>query len=181
MLKVLAAVIVAFSFFGMLTLALAQESSPQAPKSSPSPVIYSLPFPGILPDHPLFFVKVLRDKILLILISNQVKRVDFLILLADKYLKMSMMLLDKNKEDLAAKTLADGVGYLSQAEVEIFKISNSNTSEVRSLKDRFEGSLAKEQEVVEGIINRTDLNSVDQFNRLFTQLKTLADDYNLKK
>ena len=92
-----------------------------------------------------------------------------------------MMLLDKNKEDLAAKTLADGVGYLSQAEVEIFKISNSNTSEVRSLKDRFEGSLAKEQEVVEGIINRTDLNSVDQFNRLFTQLKTLADDYNLKK
>lgn len=65
---------------------------------------YDLAFPGMLPDHPLYKLKVLRDKITLTLTNEPRKKIDFYLLQADKGVLAAAMLIDKNKVDLAAET-----------------------------------------------------------------------------
>lgn len=67
-------------------------------------VKYNLAYPGILPDHPLYKLKVLRDKISVSLISDPRKKVDFYLLQTDKGILASAMLVDKGKIDLAQET-----------------------------------------------------------------------------
>jgi hypothetical protein len=89
-------------FFAIFfSMALAQEAAPLYPSSTPQPVNYTLPYPGILPDHPLYFVKQLRDTVLSLLISNPVRKVKFYILMADKHLSMGVVLKEKGKPELA--------------------------------------------------------------------------------
>ncbi|MBI2028420.1 MAG: hypothetical protein HYT07_02310 [Candidatus Levybacteria bacterium] len=82
-------------------------STPQTEEqqSTPAAIInYDLAYPGVLPDHPLYKLKVLRDRISLALISDPMKKIDFYLLQADKGILASAMLIDKNKIDLAKQT-----------------------------------------------------------------------------
>lgn len=93
------------------TKAFAQKDTPQItetptpPVASSSPKIkYDLAYPGILPDNPLYKIKVLRDKITKSLISDNYKKIDFYLLQADKGILATAMLLDKNNIPLAEQT-----------------------------------------------------------------------------
>ena len=55
-------------------------------------ILYPLPFPGILPNHPLYFLKVVRDTLIEKMITNEIKKAEFYILQADKRLQMSLEL-----------------------------------------------------------------------------------------
>src|SRR5579883_115828 len=50
---------------------------------------YVLPYPGILPDNPFYFLKVLRDRLILFFISNPTKKSSFYLLQSDKRLEAS--------------------------------------------------------------------------------------------
>lgn len=143
--------VLGLGFFFLFSLALAQEAAPVTPSASPSPITYSLPYPGILPDHPLYFAKMVRDQILLLLITNPVRRVEFHILLADKHLNMGMFLMEKGDAPRAVETIAQGVKYLKKAEEHLFQIPGGGTPEVMSLKDRYEKSLLKHQELISSL------------------------------
>lgn len=78
-------------------------------------VEYNLPYPGILPDHPLFFIKEIRDKILIWTTRDHLKKAELYLLLSDKRAMMAM-LLAKNGKDKPALTA------LSQAEEYFLKI-----------------------------------------------------------
>jgi len=54
-------------------------------------VEYNLPYPGILNDHPLYFLKKFRDQFLDFIISDPLKKAEFYLLQSDKFLAMSMM------------------------------------------------------------------------------------------
>lgn len=83
---------------------------------SPAPVNYTLPYPGLLPDSPLYFLKVLRDKILAFFISDPVKLSSFDILQSDKHTEASYFLITReNKIQLAESTFSKGENYFSDA------------------------------------------------------------------
>lgn len=74
-------------------------------QQAPSLIIkYDLAYPGILPDHPLYKLKVLRDKITVVTISDPRKKIDFYLLQTDKGILASAILVDKGKIDLAIQT-----------------------------------------------------------------------------
>lgn len=77
-----------------------------------SPIDYILPFPGILPDHPLYFIKNLRDRILLAMTRNTLKKSEYLLLFSDKHLAMGKLLIEDKKEVLGSETLIKGENYL---------------------------------------------------------------------
>ena len=139
-----AVILLGFSFFSFLVLA--KESTPTS--ATASPVDYTLPYPGLLPDHPLFFVKQLRDKILLLLITNQNRRVEFYQLMADKYVNMAVFLAQEKKATLAVSTLDQAVGYVKSTQAEVGKLPPTRSDEVGNLKHRFELSLQKYPEVL---------------------------------
>jgi hypothetical protein len=76
---------------------------------------YTLPYPGILPDHPLYKIKTFRDKVLDFLIRDPLKRIEFNLLMADKRLNMSMMLVDREKFQLSEETVSKGEKYFTKA------------------------------------------------------------------
>lgn len=84
---------------------------------SPSPVAYQLPYPGMLPDNPLYFIKVIRDAVWSFLISSPLKKADFDLLQADKRVNASYLLVtqEKGKAELAEMTFSKGENYFDAA------------------------------------------------------------------
>jgi hypothetical protein len=88
---------------------------PVLAQSTPSAQIlnaqYNLPYQGILPDNPLYFLKALRDNALNFLITDPVKKANYDLLMADKRLSAASALLNKGKVDLSITTLSKSGNY----------------------------------------------------------------------
>lgn len=78
---------------------------------------YDLPYPGLLPDAPLYWLKTTRDRLVSFFISDPVKKAEFNLLQADKRLQASVLLVAKNKKEfpLAASTISKGENYFEEA------------------------------------------------------------------
>jgi hypothetical protein len=97
-------------------------------------VQYYLPYTGILPDNPLYFLKALRDNALNILITDPLQKADYDLLMADKRLGAASALLDKGKVDLAITTLSKSGNYfyLAIQQTANAKKQGENTGEILS-------------------------------------------------
>lgn len=90
----------------------AQEAAQEIIQASRSASIdYKLAWPGILPDHPLYKLKVLRDKITEKLIANKIKKIEYDLLMADKTIYASKLLFEKGSIPLAKETALKGEHY----------------------------------------------------------------------
>lgn len=76
------------------------------------PIEYNLPYPGLLPDHPLYSLKTLRDRMLEWLTRDNVKKVHLYLLLSDKRLVMGKTLMEKGNNQLGITTYSKGEKYL---------------------------------------------------------------------
>lgn len=117
---------VVLSFFVFLPSVFAQEElkiDPITPTPVPE-VEYALPYPGILPDNPLYSLKASRDRIISFFIADPVKKSEFDLLQADKRLQAGVFLLHKHHPDvdLAITTISKGQNYLEEAITVITKI-----------------------------------------------------------
>lgn len=94
---------------------------------------YKLPYPGkVLPDSPLWYVKVMRDKFWLLVSTKAERRSELNQLFADKRLVSSKLLFEKGKADLAYSTLTKSEKYLEKAfrEEENARKNGRDTSEL---------------------------------------------------
>ena len=110
--KILVLIILSITFFINFQSVYAQEVA--NPTISPSPTIdYPLPYPGILPDNPLYFMKALRDKVVSFFISDPLKKAEFDLLMADSRLNAAQYLFAKGegKYSLAETTISKGENY----------------------------------------------------------------------
>ncbi|MFH0943277.1 MAG: DUF5667 domain-containing protein [Candidatus Beckwithbacteria bacterium] len=82
---------------------------------SSKPVDYYLSYPGVLPDSPLYWLKMIRDRVQLILTSATLPKAEKLLLYADKRLGAGWTLVDGNKLALGVSTLTKAEKYLDQA------------------------------------------------------------------
>lgn len=82
---------------------------------------YTLPYPGLLPDNPLYYLKAIRDNVLKFLISDPLKKAQFDLLQADKRLVSSKLLLEKGKTNLSITTLSKSGNYFDDAIANIEK------------------------------------------------------------
>src|SRR5690242_14285884 len=66
-----------------------QPETRQPLAETPTPVTndYTMPYPGLLPDSPLYSLKVFRDRVISFFISDPLKRSSFDLLQADKRLE----------------------------------------------------------------------------------------------
>lgn len=111
-------------------------------------VDYLLPFPGILPDNPLYFLKAGRDRVMDFLIVDPVRKAEFYILQADKRLGMTVQLLDKGNTTLAETTLSKGETYMEKAVSTAINYKAGGKEVPGYVVDRLTKSLAKHIEVL---------------------------------
>lgn len=131
-------------------------------------VAYELPYPGILPDHPLYIMKIARDRVLEYTTRDPVKKAQLYLLLSDKRVAMSLALIQKGKIKPAISTLSKGEKYFLQIPVLVktaekqgsavsadfiqqLKLSNQKHREVgeRLLKQLPQGELESLQQVLD--------------------------------
>jgi hypothetical protein len=133
-------------------------------------VEYVLPYPGILPDHPLFAIKKLRDWIFEQLISDPLRKTEFYILQADKRLSMALAFMDKSKPEGALTSVADAQEFMGQA-LKTASSARASGQEIPGyILDRFERSIAKHIEVIEGMT----LQGGEQFRTALEAFKTFV-------
>lgn len=85
-------------------------------------ITYKLPQTGILPDHPLYPFKRLRDWLWITFSSNPKNKSKIILFLADKKIGESIKLFKSQKTDLALETGNEAIEKLRQTGVIISKI-----------------------------------------------------------
>jgi len=106
---------------------------------------YFLVYPGILPDHFLYPVKMIRDRIWLWLTVEPKKKAELMLLFADKRLGAGKALIEGNKVDLGVSTLTKGEKYLQRAVAEIIKKDKEDS---RILLEKLSLAALKHEEVL---------------------------------
>lgn len=165
-----------FLFLILTAPVLAQEKY-----ATPSAVKYELPFPGMLPDHPLYKLKVLRDKITLFLIRDPQKKTEYHLMLADKRIQMANILVDKGKIELAKETALKGEHEYTLI---IFMLKDENKKPSKESFNRLEKAALKHQEVLNGILakvadkdKKTFLTVIYFSKKNADELKTIYNTY----
>lgn len=78
-------------------------------------VKYYLPYPGLLPDSPLYKVKMLRDKLSLLMVVDPLKKSQKELLFADKRINAAQVLIEGGKKRLGVATATKAEKYLEQS------------------------------------------------------------------
>lgn len=112
------------------------------------PVEYYLVYPGVLPDHFLWPLKVARDQIWLFLTTDPLKRSELLLLFADKRLGAAKALLEGGKTGLAVTSAQKAEQYLEQS-VEQEMEARSKGKDTGGLLDRLSIATLKHREILE--------------------------------
>jgi len=159
------ALVVILTFFIQSQSILAQSRDLIYSPVTPTPSLeYVLPYPGILPDHPLYFLKVIRDRILLFFTYNHLKRSNLNLLLADKRLVMGQLLWEKGIIDLSISTFSKAEKYLLSAAVELATLKKQN-SLPPGLADKLELAAKKHEEIITKLMEVvTDENKLQSLN-----------------
>ncbi|MEX1052244.1 MAG: DUF5667 domain-containing protein [Patescibacteria group bacterium] len=115
-------------------------------------VVYELPYPGILPDHPLYFFKAIRDKILDFSTRDKLKKVDLYILFSDKRARMAQLLSDKGKMDQAITTMSKSEKYFLKIPKLLIQSKEQGEAPKNELIDRVKASNKKHREVIQELL-----------------------------
>jgi hypothetical protein len=113
--KLIISIVCSLAIISQASISYAQELSPTT-NPTPAPIEYQLPYPGILPDHPFYFLKNIRDKIMSFLISSPLKKAEFYLLQSDKNLQATVSLYEQNKDRKTVfQTLQKSEDYFQKA------------------------------------------------------------------
>lgn len=99
---------------------------------------YYLAYPGILPDHPIYWLKMARDKMVEVFTSDRLKKTGVWMDFADKRLGAAKVLVEGNQVDLGVQTATKANGYLAKAVLlmEELKKQGENVGDIANKMER---------------------------------------------
>lgn len=144
--------------FGVLVLvtsifSVAHGSSSEVQPVDNPPVVtqkveYYLPYPGILPDSPLYKLKAARDRIVLWFTFDEQKKAEKELLYANKRIGAAVALADGGKMELAISTATKAEKYLESAVIRVNKLLAAGV-DAKSLQLELEKATAKHKEILQ--------------------------------
>lgn len=146
-------VLILFLLLGSIAPAVFAQnnSSPTAVPTTPPArhSDYSLVYPGILPNNPLYPIKMIRDRIVLFLIADPAKRATFNLLQSDKRVAAGALLLeeDTKNEALAITTIKKGENYFHEALNQAFQLKREGR-EVNGFIQKLSSAVEKHMQVI---------------------------------
>jgi len=130
-----------------------EEAAEQMAKGLTGQVDYYLPYPGILPDHPLYWLKMIRDRIMLALTRKPTERLGRLLLYADKRIGAAAVLVEGGKVELGVATATKAEKYFSQV-VAQFKNLRAENKATPEMAAQLTKAAAKHEEVLAEILEK---------------------------
>lgn len=150
-----------------LTLTLSPTPIPQQEQAP-----YELPYPGLLPDSPLYSLKVFRDRVISYLISDALKEAEFYFLQSDKRLSAGVALFEKGKFDLSEETISKGENYFEKG-VAAFHKAQSQGQDTRYLQEKMTYALKKHTLVIVSLGKKAPAQKKVLFTELVKRLRQI--------
>ena len=138
-------------------------------------VVYQLPYPGILPDHPLYFLKVTRDRVQAFLTRDNLKKAQLYLLYSDKRLAMAEALEKKGKVSLALSTLSKGEKYFLKIPPLLRQAAEQGTSPSTELVDRIKTSNQKHKEDIGAMFQEIPQGNQEELNGIMKITQSCQD------
>lgn len=141
--------------------------------------VYELPYPGILPDHPLYFFKVVRDKIWAFSTRDNLKKVDIYILFSDKRAKMAQALSNKGKTDLAISTMSKSEKYFLKIPTLLKDSKEQGVAPSQELLDQAKASNSKHKEIIQELLKKApegEQNRITEIMKINETSQKLLED-----
>lgn len=143
-------------------------------------VIYELPYPGILPDHPLYFLKIIRDRVNDFFVRDHLKKAKLYLNYSDKRAAMALSLNKKGKYQISISTFSKGEKYFEKI-IDIIKQSKEkNLSMPSDFIELLKLSNSKHHELINEIMKSSpqglqkDINQLLELNlRIKKELETI--------
>lgn len=150
-------------------------SQAQEVKIEAKKVVYDLPYAGILPDHPLFFLKKMRDNILDFATRDQLKKARLYLLFSDKRIRMAIELSEKGKWQLSTTTLAEGERYFLKIPGLLIASKKQGASADGDFILRLKLANEKHREVIESLLKSAPQGERKVSEDNLTVNKTIED------
>ncbi|MBI3888057.1 hypothetical protein HY310_03250 [Candidatus Microgenomates bacterium] len=122
-------------------------------------VEYNLPYPGVLPDSPVYSLKVVRDNLVTFFIFEQKQKAFYQLFLADKRMAAAKALFDKGSINLGATTIVKSQEYFSNA----VDLAVKNKDE--SLIEKLIVSSVKHEEAINDLLPKTKEGDLEKMNK----------------
>lgn len=143
---------------------------------------YNLAYPGLLPNSPLYSLKVLRDKLTEFMISDPEEKVKFYLLQTDKGILAASILSDKKEMELAKKTALKAENNYTLLTFELKKMKKLPNEEIMQ---KLKIAALKHQMILNSIIENSPEKDKGTFEQVFnfskTNLNTVENLEKLKK
>jgi len=148
------AAIASFSALVFGTAILLMSIMAAAESAQPVKIEYYLPYPGLLPDSPLYKLKMVRDWVKLRLARGDGEKGRLELLYADKRINAAVTLADGGKASLGVSTATKAEKYLEKAARRVLRRARAG-EDVKSELRVLSGAAAKHEEMLENMAART--------------------------
>lgn len=137
-------------------------------------VIYELPFPGILPDNPIYPIKMVRDRLLDIMTRDNMKKAELFFLYSDKRVAMAITLANTGKAKLAVSTLTKAEKYFEKIPNLLKNAKEQGVAPAENLLYKLKLSNDKHREIIDDIakqIPQGQEKDIESLLKLNSQIK----------
>jgi len=148
---------------------------PASVSSIPQAEEYTLPFPGLLPDSPFYFLKTSRDRMISFLISDPLKKAEFNILQADKRLNAGVTVYKKGKKEIAEETISKAENYFEEA-IANTKLAKQQGMDVNPIIQKLRLASLKHHQVIESLAKTEKGDVKEKFETLKDRVATIQKD-----
>lgn len=168
-------IIVGTFFFVLIivTCTLSKQAQAQEVAITGKKIEYTLAYPGILPDNPLYSVKLFRDNVVYFLSRDYIKKANIKLDQSDKKAHMAIELSKKGKWRMAITTIIDG----EQDFLKIPKLLATSKKQGNGPTGNFILTLKlaneKHREVIEGLLKDVPRGESIRFDQALSLNKTI--------
>lgn len=139
-------------------------------------VVYPLPYPGILSDHPLYPLKRLRDSILIFSTRDNLRKAELYHHLSDKHMAIAIQMEDKGKEQLAIKELTQAEDYFSRVPPLLIQSKEQGVAATNDFITKLYQSNSKHQELITDVLKQTTQANIETLNNLLKKNKEIRGE-----
>ena len=136
---------------------------------------YSLPYPGILPNHKLYPVKALRDRLVEMFTREPGKRAELYLLYGDKRIYMASMLGDQSEWQLSEATASKAEKYLLKLEDSVEKAKSIGGAADASFVNKSKQAANKHRLILEMLAKKSPQAQKDGFKNSLKLNSEFAD------
>jgi hypothetical protein len=135
---------------------------------------YQLPYPGLLPDNPLYFVKDMRDSFLLFVAQDDLDRARVHLLLSDKSLAAAEPLAKKGKHQMSVEMVQKSQESFAKIPAIVTNAKDKNgkaltSDQKKEFLDQLRKANLKHRETIEDLMKEMPQGGVEQLQALLSK------------